>query len=128
MAKRPEVRKPKPGQPKREPVAQRPPSCKEEREAARAFEKERERRERQERQEAAARRKEAARRDRALAAATASLDKAEARHAALVAEIDKARAALDAKADREAGRWRRERERLEEALRAARVPGHLRAV
>jgi len=128
VAKRPEVRKPKAAQLKREPVAQRPPSRREEREAARAFEKERERRERQEQQEAAARRKEAARRDRALAAATASLEKAGARHAALVAEIDKARAALDAKADREAGRWRRERERLEEALRAARVTRHLRAV
>jgi len=122
------AQKPKAARPRRKPVPPKATDPKQERAAAIAFEKERERRERQERQEAAARRKEAARRDRALAAATASLDKAEARHAALVAEIDKARAALDAKADREAGRWRRERERLEEALRAARVTRHLRAV
>ncbi len=114
--------------PKRQPVAEKPPSRKEEREAARAFEKERERRERRERQEAAARRKEAARRDRAIAAATAALEKAEARHEATVAEIEQARAALDAKADREASRWRRERETLEERLRQARVPRHLRPV
>lgn len=80
------------------------------------------------RQEAAARRKEAARRDRAIAVATAALDKAEARHRAAVAEIEQDRAALQARADREAERWRRERERLEEAVRAARVPKHLRAV
>ena len=114
--------------PRRRSGAQKPPSRKEEREAARAFEKERERRERRERQEAAARRKEAARRDRAIAAATAALGKAEARHVAAVAEIGEARAALDAKADREAGRWSREKETLEERLRQARVPRHLRPV
>jgi len=40
----------------------------------------------------------------------------------------RARAALDAKADREAGRWSREKETLEERLRQARVPRHLRPV
>ncbi|WP_422016294.1 cell envelope biogenesis protein TolA [Reyranella sp.] len=127
-AKTPGPAQRKPARPQRKPVAEQPPNRKEERAAARAFERERARRERQERQEAADRRTEAARRERALAAATAGLEKAEARHEALVAEIEKARAALDAKADREAGRWRRERESLEEALRAARVPRHLRAV
>lgn len=127
-AKTPGPAQRKPARPQRKPVAEQPPNRKEERAAALAFERERARRERQERQEAADRRTEAARRERALAAATAGLEKAEARHEALVAEIEKARAALDAKADREAGRWRRERESLEEALRAARVPRHLRAV
>lgn len=61
-----------------------------------------------------------------MAAATAALEKAEARHEATVAEIEQARAALDTRADREAGRWRRERETLEERLREARVPRHLR--
>jgi hypothetical protein len=42
--------------------------------------------------------------------------------------IEQARAALDAKADREAGRWRRERETLEEKLRQARASRHLRPV
>lgn len=54
--------------------------------------------------------------------------KAEARHEATVTQIEEARAALDAKADREAGRWRRERERLEKKLREARAPRHLRPV
>jgi hypothetical protein len=122
------ARKPKAARPQRKPVRPKASDGKEERAAAIAFEKECERRERRERQEAAARRKEAAQRDHAIAAATTALQKAEARHEAAVAEIEEARAALDAKADREAGRWRRERERLEERLREARVPRHLRPV
>ncbi|MFN4013715.1 MAG: cell envelope biogenesis protein TolA [Reyranella sp.] len=126
VAKKPA--RPKAAAPRRKPAAEIPASRKQEREAARAFEQERERRGRRERREAAARRKEAARRDRAIAAATAALEKAEARHEAAIAEIEQARAALDAKAEREASRWRRERETLEEKLRAARVPRHLRPV
>lgn len=122
------AKKPKAARPKQKPVSEKPSSRKEERAAAVAFEKERDRREHRERQEAAARRKDAARRDRVLAAATTALEKAEARHEAIVAEIEEARAALDAKADREAGRWRREREKLEERLREARTPRHLRPV
>jgi len=114
--------------PRQKPVPVAAPDDKQEREAALAFEKERERRERRERQEAATRRKEAARRDRAIAAATAALEKAEARHEATVAEIEQARTALDAKADREADRWARERETLEEKVRQARAPRHLRPV
>jgi colicin import membrane protein len=125
VAKKPKAARPKVARPKGKPVAEKPPSRKEERAAARAFEQERKRRERQ---EAAARRKEAARRDRAIAAATAALAKAEARHEAATAEIEQARAALDAKADRETSRWRRERETLEERLRQARMPRHLRPV
>jgi colicin import membrane protein len=128
VAKKPKAAKARTAAPRRKPDQPKSPSRREEREAARAFERERTRRERRERQEAAARRTEAARRDRAIAAATAALEKAEARHAANVAEIEHARAALDAKVDREADRWRRERERLEERLREARVPRHLRAV
>jgi len=119
------AKKPKAARPRRRPVLAKATDHKEESAAALAFAKERERRERQ---EAAARRREAARRDRAMAAATAALEKAEARHEATVVEIEEARAALDAKAEREAGRWRREWERLEERLREARVPRHLRPV
>jgi len=116
------AKKPRAARPRRKPVPAKAPDHEQEREAAHAFEKERER------QEAAALRKQAARRDRAIAAAMAALEKAEARHEANVAEIEQARAALDAKADREAGRWDRERETLEEKLRQARTPGHLRPV
>jgi type IV secretory pathway VirB10-like protein len=128
VAKKPKVARPKAAAPKRKPAAEKPASRRVEREAARAFEQERERRERRERQEAAARRKEAARRDQAIAAATAALERAEARHEAATAEIEQARAALDARADRETTLWRRERETLEERLRQARVPRHLRPV
>ncbi|KAF0104427.1 MAG: hypothetical protein FD144_1580 [Rhodospirillaceae bacterium] len=122
------AKKQKAARSRRKPVPAKTTDPRQERTAALAFEKERERRERRERQEAAARRKEAARRDRAIAVVTTALEKAEARHEAAVAEIEAARAALDARADREAGRWRRERERLEERLREARVPHHLRPV
>jgi len=122
------AREPKATRPRRKPVLAKATDRKEEREAARAFERERGRRERRGRQEAAERRKEAVRRDRAIAIATAAMEKAEARHEATVAEIEQARAALDARADREAGRWRREREALEDRLRQARVPRHLRPV
>lgn len=128
VAKKPKAGKTKAAARKRGPVAETPASRKEEREAARAFERERERRERRERKEATARRTEAALRDRAIATATAGLEKAEARHGAAVSEIERARAALDAKAEREAERWRREREKLEDSLRLARVPRHLRPV
>ena len=115
--------------PRRKPVPAKPAADgRREREAAAAFEKERQRRERRERVEQAARLAEGERRDRAIAAATAALEEAGKRHAATVAEIEQARAALDAKADRETRRWRREEERLEEALRHARAPRHLRPV
>ena len=120
--------KPKAARPRRKSAPAKATDPKQERAAALAFEKERERREHRERQEAAERRKEAARRDRAVAVAMTALEKAEARHEAIVVEIEEARAALDAKADREAGRWRLEREKLEERLREARTPRHLRPV
>lgn len=127
-ARKPDARKARAARPRRNPVGEKPANRAEEREAARAFEKERERRGRQERKEAAARRKEAARRDRAIAAATAALEKAEARHDAIVVKIEEARAALDARAGREAERWRRQRDKLEDSLRRARAPRHLRPV
>ena len=121
-------RKSRPARRRREPVVAKATDPKQEREAARAFEKERERRERLERRQEAARLAEGARRDGAIAAAQNALDEAVERHAAEVAEIERARAALDAKADREGERWRREKDELEDALRRARVPRHLRPV
>lgn len=123
-ARKPAIATSKAVHPGRKPVAETPPNPEYEREAARAFEQERERRKRQEKREAAARRKEEARRDRALAAATVALEKAEAHHHAAVAEIEEARVALNARAGREAERWRREREKLEdERRRAGAMPG-----
>ena len=122
------ARKPTPARPRRKPVVAKATDAKHEHEAALAFEKERERRERRERKEEAARLAEGQRRDRAIAAALAALDEAAERHAAEVAEIERARAALDAKADREAERWRREQDKLEHALRHAKVPRPLRPV
>ena len=118
----------RPARPRHKPVAAKAKDRTQERDAARAFEKERERRERRERKEEVARRAEGERRDRAIAAAQATLDEAAERHAAEVAEIEQGRAALDAKADREAERWRREKDKLEDALRRAKVPRPLRPV
>lgn len=118
----------RPARPRRKPVAATAKDRTQERDAARAFEKERERRERRERKEEATRLAEGQRRDRAIAAAQAALDEAAERHAAEVAEIERARSALEARADREAERWRREKDKLEDALRHAKVPRHLRPV
>lgn len=118
----------RPARPRRKPVTATAKNRTQERDAARAFEKERERRERRERKEEATRLAEGQRRDRAIAAAQAALDEAAERHAAEVAEIERARSALEARADREAERWRREKDKLEDALRHAKVPRHLRPV
>lgn len=112
------TRKSKAAAPERKPAADKRPGRREERA----------RRQGLERDEAAARRKDAARQERAIAAATTALDKAEARHQGTMAGIEQARAALDVKADREADRWRRERERLEAALQEARGPTRRQAI
>ena len=98
------------------------------RQAAFAFEEEQRRRERQARKEEAARQQERKRRDRAVAAARAALEQAERGHKARTAVIEKARAAIDRKLEAENARWTKQRERLEEALRKAHSPIHLRVV
>jgi hypothetical protein len=97
------------------------------RKAALAFEREQERQRRQAEREEAAREKERQRHARVIEVARAALDEAEAVHRARVADIEKARASLDRKLDAEESRWKKERERLETALRHARSP-HLRLV
>lgn len=106
----------------------RPADDKAARAAAVAYEREQERQERQSRKEDAAREKERARRDRAVAVAEAALEKARRDHEARVAKIEKARQALDRKQETEEARWDSNREKLEDALRRARRPGHLRLV
>lgn len=108
--------------------AAKPVDDKRARQAAFEFEEEQRRREREARKEEAARKQERARRNRAIAAAEAALEKAERNHKARTGEIDKARATIDRKQEAEDARWRKERERLEEALRKARSPSHLRVV
>ena len=110
---RPAAKKPEP--------APRPPDDKALRKAALAFERERKRRETDRRTEEQARRKEAERRDRAIAAAQTALEEAEGEHRRTVDQIDKDRAALDRRAQAEDDRWRKTRERLDEALRKSRT-------
>jgi colicin import membrane protein len=93
-----------------------------------AYAREQKRRDQRSRKEEAALHKEGERRDRAIAAAQAVLVKAEATHTRTLREIGKAQARLDSKAAAEDARWKTERERLEDALRRARVPRHLKVV
>ena len=98
------------------------------RQAAFEFEEEQRRRERQAKREEAEWKREQERRGRAVAAARAALDKAEQDHKRRTDGIEKARAALDRKLEAEDARWQKQRERLEEILRKARSPTHLRVV
>jgi colicin import membrane protein len=99
-----------------------------ERQAALAFEKEEKRQQAERRREEAKRQRERERRDEAIAAAEAALEEARHDHERRAEEIEKDRAALDRKSAAEDARWRKKKEQLEEALRRARSPSHLRLV
>jgi colicin import membrane protein len=118
---------PKPATKRREP-ASRSLDDKAARKAALAFEKNQKRRERQRQSEEKARLKEGEGRDRAIAAAQAALEEAEREHRRRVAQIDKDRAAVDSRAQAEDDRWKKIKERLEDALRRSRSASYLRAV
>jgi len=120
-------RKPKASPPKPAKPA-KPANEKADRAAALAFAREQKRRAERSRQEEAALHKEGERRDRAIAAARAALEAAQAGHARTLREIGKAQARLDRKASGEEARWKREKERLDDALRRARVPRPLKVV
>ena len=90
------------------------------RKAAAAFAKEEQRRDNARRKEEAARARERARREKAVTAAQAALDKARRDHQAQVDEIEAERAALDERAAVEDKRWHKQRTKLEEAVRRAR--------
>jgi hypothetical protein len=98
------------------------------RQAALAFEREQKRRESRRRSEEKARRQEGERRDRAIAAAQASLDAAEREHLKRVERLDKERTALDRRAQAEDDRWKKDKERLDDALRRSRTARYLRPV
>jgi colicin import membrane protein len=90
------------------------------REAALAFERERQRRESERRKEEAAREKERKRREQAIAKAEAALEEAKREHEAKVEEIERERAALERRSQAEDARWAKQKEKLETALRRAR--------
>jgi len=109
----------KPQAPTREPAAQKVDD-KAAREAALAFERERQRRESERRKEEAAREKERKRREQAIANAETALAEAKRDHEAKVEEIKTDRAALDRRSQAEDARWAKQKEKLETALRRAR--------
>jgi colicin import membrane protein len=90
------------------------------REAALAFERERKRRDRERRKAEAVREKERKRREQAIAKAEAALEEATRDHETKVEEIKKDRAALDRRSQAEDARWKKQKEKLETALRRAR--------
>lgn len=90
------------------------------RRAVASFAKEEQRRESARRKEEAARARERARREKAVAAAQATLDRARRDHQARVDEIEAERAALDERTGVEEARWDKQRIKLEEAVRRAR--------
>src|SRR5579864_2201181 len=88
--------------------------------AAAEFEQERRRREAERRREEAAMEKERARREKAVAKTQAAYDKARRDHEAKASAIDAERAAAEERYQHEERRWRKEKEKLEAALRRAR--------
>lgn len=90
------------------------------RKAALAYEKEQRQRESQQRKDEAARAKERERRALAIANAQAAIDEAERVHEQRAGKIDTERAALEQRSQAEEERWKRQKEKLEKALRRAR--------
>lgn len=124
----PAAPRPKTAKSSEPPKPSKPADDKAAREAALAYERERKRREREARKQDAVREKERERRDRAVSAAEAALEGATLAHQARVAELEKARSAIDRKAAAEETSWERKKEQLEGALRRARSPRHPRSV
>jgi colicin import membrane protein len=91
----------------------------ESRKAAIAFERERERREKQRQKEEAKAAEARALRQAAISRAEAELETAEQEHEAILAEIEKDRAAIEGRAEAEETRWNKITDRLQAALRKA---------
>jgi colicin import membrane protein len=104
------------------PAKRQPPKLSEgdARKAAAEFEKEQKWRDAERRREEASRERDRERREKATAKAQAALDKAEREHAKRAADIQAERATLEKRASGEEDRWKKERERLQAALRRAR--------
>ena len=88
--------------------------------AALAYEKEQSQRESRRRKEEAARAKARERREHAVAKAEAAFEEAERAHELTAGKIDTERAALERRSQAEDERWKRQKEKLQAALRRAR--------
>jgi colicin import membrane protein len=88
--------------------------------AALAFQREQKRRDSERRKEEARREKRRKRQEQAIAKAARTLEQAERAHAAEMKKIEKDRTAVDKRSRTEDARWRRQKEKLEAALRRAR--------
>jgi hypothetical protein len=98
------------------------------RKAALAYEKRAVERERQRRKEEASLQEQRNRREQLIAAAAGALKEAEEAHLGALKAIEKDQAALDRKLDAEKARWKKDQQKLQDALREARSPRHLRVV
>ena len=112
-ARKPAARKPK-------KTSSRPADKAAEQKAAVAYEREQRNREREQAKQEAARQKERDRRQQAIDKAQAALDKAEREHADRAGAIQAEADAIEKRAQAENARWRKEKERLDAALRRAR--------
>jgi hypothetical protein len=107
--------------PKTKKPAARPADKAAERKAAIAYEREQRRHDAERAKEEIARQKERERRQQAIEKAQAALDKAEQEHAKRAAAIQAEMEALEKRSQTEQARWDKEKQRLEAALRRARV-------
>jgi colicin import membrane protein len=88
--------------------------------AALAFERQQKRREETRRREEAAREKKRARREQEIAKAERALDQAEQEHETKIQKIARERTALDKRSQAEEEGWKKQKEKLENALSRAR--------
>ena len=112
------TRKPAGRKPKK--TSSRPADKAAEQKAAVAYEREQKRRDRERAREEAARQKEREHRQQAVDKAQSALDKAEREHADRAGAIQAEADAIEKRAQAENARWRKEKERLDAALRRAR--------
>ena len=105
--------------PGRKQTSSRPADKAAEQKAAVAYEREQKRRDRERAREEAARQKEREHRQQAVDKAQSALDKAEREHAERAGAIQAEADAIEKRAEVENARWRKEKERLDAALRRA---------
>jgi colicin import membrane protein len=107
--------------PKSKKQAPRPTDNKAAREATLLFEKQERRRESQRGRDEAAEERRRRRRQQAISSAQAALERSGSEHDRAMAAIEGQREALERRSEVEAARWEKERRKLEDALRKARL-------
>jgi colicin import membrane protein len=107
--------------PKSKKQAPRPTDDKAAREATLLFEKQERRRESQRGRDEAAEERRRRRRQQAISSAQAALERSGSEHDRAMAAIEGQREALERRSEVEAARWEKERRKLEDALRKARL-------